>query len=623
MDLDRNDVARICSRKYVISGIIISAMLFRCMSSPVVAISDKANSVISTEANIKSLEEYLGLVQSRIKGNWHPPKSDETIRVIAQFRILPSGQIVNIRLTPDKKNTDAEAAAFQAVEQSTPFPQLTKAPYNKEGLECQIALDFNIRSKSPLDKELVQVSDQADRYSYKGDWQSAINVLDSAFARNPNNTELKQKLSDLYSIQAQTLVYRDPPRALELANKAIALDAQNREPYNRIMKAIKKDKKPTSENIVSIINSGSPTTSAQSSTNDHTGGRENKAEPAGSKTEVVQERKAEPAETKAEVVQERKGEPAESRTEVVQEGLIKENKSEQSGEAKVDEKPLFLWKATRGNQKVYLLGTIHVVKPDFYPVPSEIEEAFAQSQELFVECIPDRAKIISSAKSANEKRAYKNGDKLSNHLSPETKKVFEQYLDWAGEPMEIYERYRPSQVSGLISSDAIRRYGLKVPGLDMYLIAKAKQMNKRVSELESVDFQINLLSGFSEAEQDAQLLSALLDLKDIPDNLDGMMSAWRGGDTVKLEKLSIRNFQLRPELKEVNDKIIVARNQGMVSKLEDCLKDKDHGTYLVAVGAGHMVGDYGLPALLTKKDFPFRKCRHQMRHQKLLLVRTN
>jgi uncharacterized protein len=266
-------------------------------------------------------------------------------------------------------------------------------------------------------------------------------------------------------------------------------------------------------------------------------------------------------------------------------------------------KHLFMWKATRGNQIVYLLGTIHAVRSGFYPVSDEIDKAFAQSKELLVECIPDRDKIIKVSKSISDKCAYQNGDNLYKHLSAGTKRVFEEYLAWAGEPKEIYETYRPFEVSGLISSDSVRRYGLTVPGLDRYLIGKAKQANKKIVELESVEFQLNLLSGLSEAEQDAELLSSLLTLQDVAVNLDKIIFAWRQGDPDDLEQLITKAPRSDSELKAVYDKIIIARNQGMIRKLEYCLQNDKDGTYLVAVGAGHMVGNYGLPALLKEKGF--------------------
>ena len=268
-----------------------------------------------------------------------------------------------------------------------------------------------------------------------------------------------------------------------------------------------------------------------------------------------------------------------------------------------EEKHLFMWKATRGKQTVYLLGTIHAVRSDFYPVSDEIDKALSQSKELFVECIPDRDKIVAVSKSLNDKYAYKNGDNLYKHLTAGTRRVFEEYLAWAGEPAEIYETYRPFEVSGLIGSDAVRRYGLTVPGLDRYLIKKAKLANKKVVELESVEFQLNLLSSLSEPEQDAELMSSLLTLQDVALNLDRIIYAWRQGNPNDIEQLETKASRTDSELKAVYDKIITARNQGMVRKLEECLQEDQDGTYLVAVGAAHLVGSYGLPALLKEKGF--------------------
>lgn len=280
-----------------------------------------------------------------------------------------------------------------------------------------------------------------------------------------------------------------------------------------------------------------------------------------------------------------------------------DTKSSSTETSDAQNKPIFMWKATRGDQTVYVLGTIHYVRAGFFPVSDEIEKAFSQSKELFVECIPDREKVLAVSKSLREKYAYKKGDNLYKHLSPQTSRVFNEYLAWAGEPMEIYETCRPFEVSGLIESDAVRRYGLTVPGLDRYLIKKSKQQNKKIGQLESVEFQLNMLSGFSEEEQNAELLSSLLTLQDVSLNLDHLIYAWRQGNSEELERIVTKASRSDSELKAVYDKIIVTRNLGMVSKLEECLKQDGSGTYLVAVGAGHLVGSYGIPALLKEKGF--------------------
>jgi uncharacterized protein YbaP (TraB family) len=59
--------------------------------------------------------------------------------------------------------------------------------------------------------------------------------------------------------------------------------------------------------------------------------------------------------------------------------------TDSQSEKKSDQKPIFLWKCTKGMNTIYLLGTIHVAKPGFYPLPLEMQKALASSKILFVE----------------------------------------------------------------------------------------------------------------------------------------------------------------------------------------------------------------------------------------------
>ncbi|WHI52652.1 TraB/GumN family protein [Microbulbifer sp. MLAF003] len=43
------------------------------------------------------------------------------------------------------------------------------------------------------------------------------------------------------------------------------------------------------------------------------------------------------------------------------------------------------WKATKENQTIYLLGSIHLATEDFYPMRPQIERAYAESDAIAVE----------------------------------------------------------------------------------------------------------------------------------------------------------------------------------------------------------------------------------------------
>jgi hypothetical protein len=141
-------------------------------------------------------------------------------------------------------------------------------------------------------------------------------------------------------------------------------------------------------------------------------------------------------------------------------------------------RPLFLWKAVRGKEVVYLSGTVHLAGADLYPLPGEIDDAFDQSKQLMVEVAIDRrkldpAKIQQLIKTSG---TYLAPDKLSKHLSPETHKALDAYLAWAGESWAMYEQYKPWYVAQAIEESLPRRGDvMKIKGglgIDRYLLAR-------------------------------------------------------------------------------------------------------------------------------------------------------
>src|SRR5581483_9357791 len=73
----------------------------------------------------------------------------------------------------------------------------------------------------------------------------------------------------------------------------------------------------------------------------------------------------------------------------------------------------FLWKATSKTTTIYLLGSLHVVTKDIFPLPKEIEDAFADSKKLVVEVNAvglDQQKLLEMTV---KKGTYPKGETLS------------------------------------------------------------------------------------------------------------------------------------------------------------------------------------------------------------------
>jgi len=137
-------------------------------------------------------------------------------------------------------------------------------------------------------------------------------------------------------------------------------------------------------------------------------------------------------------------------------------------------------------------------------------------------------------------------------------------------------------------------------GIDKYFLSKAEG-KKKILELESLDYQIDLLSHFSDKEQELFLIYTLKDLNIMEQELDKLTQAWTTGDTKGMESILTRSVSEDKRLSPIFEKLIYERNRKMVSKIEDLLRTKE--TYFVIVGAGHLVGNRGIIEILKGKGY--------------------
>ena len=80
----------------------------------------------------------------------------------------------------------------------------------------------------------------------------------------------------------------------------------------------------------------------------------------------------------------------------------------------------FAWKATKGSGVVYLIGSIHVLTPDFYPLDPALEAAFKDS-DLLVEEVDMAEMLDPTAQLRVLSRGMLPGDQsLDKLLSPAT-----------------------------------------------------------------------------------------------------------------------------------------------------------------------------------------------------------
>jgi uncharacterized protein YbaP (TraB family) len=196
---------------------------------------------------------------------------------------------------------------------------------------------------------------------------------------------------------------------------------------------------------------------------------------------------------------------------------------------------------------------------------------------------------------------YPGDDSLKKHVSAETYERVKKEMGRFGIPTELIEKQKPWFLAmTLIALESVR-LGLDPKlGIDIHFLSKAEG-KKKILELESLDYQIDVLSGLSEKDQELFLLYTLKDMNIMEQELDRMIQAWSSGDTKAMESLMTKSVSEDKSLSSIYEKLVYERNRRMASKIRDFLKTKE--TYFVVVGAGHLVGNEGIIELLKRDGY--------------------
>jgi uncharacterized protein YbaP (TraB family) len=130
-------------------------------------------------------------------------------------------------------------------------------------------------------------------------------------------------------------------------------------------------------------------------------------------------------------------------------------------------------------------------------------------------------------------------------------------------------------------------------GVDRAVIAEAR--GKPVIELEGAAAQLGLFDALPEKEQRDLLRAVILEADDRETDLS---QSWRSGDMTAIEQETRDGLLADPELREV---LFTARNRVWTTRISAAMTQRRRP--FVAVGAAHMAGPQGLPAMLTAKGF--------------------
>jgi len=277
--------------------------------------------------------------------------------------------------------------------------------------------------------------------------------------------------------------------------------------------------------------------------------------------------------------------------------------------------PLFYHVTSPEGEEMWLLGTIHAGDERTSYLPQEIYDAFNASDSLAVEVDlieldermatdPELAAIMAQS------YYYTDGTTTLNHIQDEElgKKAL-QMMQATGNFNTNTLLMKPYLWSQTIDNYYIQQgYEFSSDnGVDMQLLQLAKEQDKDILEVESGEFQIQLLTGYSDEIQEMMLATSI----ETPQatynaELRDLYEKWcKGDESILSEAVKDDTSDLTEDelalYEEYNEQFMTDRNAAMLEAAKEYLESGK--TVFYAVGLAHLLNDDGLVNTLRNAGY--------------------
>lgn len=253
-----------------------------------------------------------------------------------------------------------------------------------------------------------------------------------------------------------------------------------------------------------------------------------------------------------------------------------------------------MWVVRDADSEIYLFGTVHMLDADAGWRTPLFDDIYARAGTVWVETAVDRAeaKTLMGRYGADPER------RLSEKLSPRLMKRLAPLLEKRRIPLASADSLRPWAAAMILSVQPARAGGYSLEnGPDMVITRAATKAAKPLRTFETMEDQFRMLAGLPEEAEVAYLASVIDDQVHPP--AGSLEKVWADGDLDGLARRMVDDMRRgNPSLYEA---LLKRRNEAWARTLT--VEMRGNGVQLVNVGALHMVGKHGLPALMRSRGF--------------------
>lgn len=258
-----------------------------------------------------------------------------------------------------------------------------------------------------------------------------------------------------------------------------------------------------------------------------------------------------------------------------------------------------MWVVRDADSTIVLFGSVHVLPPGLDWEPPALKAAISKADDLWFELPIDPASQDAGVQIVRQKGLLPPGESLLAKLTPAGRDRLTRLAPKLGVSLEQLDRLRPwlaDVTVGLV--DMASKGAGAANGVEQSVSAEAPPTAQRRA-FETAEQQIGFLADAPEADQLASLEDTLRQIEEEPDAYDRLLAAWMAGDIQALVTEGLE--PMKKASPDLYDRMITQRNNRWVEAIAQRMQGS--GETVIVVGAGHLVGPGGVPALLRKRGF--------------------
>lgn len=259
-----------------------------------------------------------------------------------------------------------------------------------------------------------------------------------------------------------------------------------------------------------------------------------------------------------------------------------------------------VWKITKGDNHLYLGGTIHVLSRADYPLPAAFDATFATADEVIFETDVAALSRPAVQKELLSVMKFQDERTLADVLDDDTLAKLKAFLSDRSIAYTQFADFTPAGLSMTLVLIELQRLGLMdAPGVDSYFAQRAGFEGKQSGYLESIEEQLGFIEDMNKEDPNLIVQSSVSDVEELSSMWEKMLGAWRTGDMQALREIAI--VPMQQEFPTMYEFLLVERNQNWIVKIKQMLTDPD--TEFVLVGSLHMAGKDGLINMLQNDGY--------------------